>query len=97
MITRLNNYMYGRLAFAGFKSRKVKFGPRRPAKAESHQDCYDQSCQIELGKAVAAHKSLSSRLVKIGDSCSLQSQIYDLRTETTERVLRPKVPVLKKV
>ena len=97
-ITRLNNYMYGRLAFAGFKLTPQSQVRDRVVqlKAESHQDCYDQSCQIELGKAVAAHKSLSSRLVKIGDSCSLQSQIYDLRTETTERGAEAKGPCTEK-
>jgi len=97
-ITRLNNYMYGRLAFAGFKLTPQSQVRDRVVqlKAESHLDCYDQSCQIELGKAVAAHKSLSSRLVKIGDSCSLQSQIYDLRTETTERGAEAKGPCTEK-
>ncbi len=84
-LVNLNDYMYGRLAVAGFKltpQSQVRERVVEP-KAASHMDCYDQSCQIELGKTVAAQKSLASRLIKIGDSCSLQSQIYDLRTETT--------------
>ncbi|OQC40877.1 MAG: PEGA domain protein [Deltaproteobacteria bacterium ADurb.Bin058] len=83
-LVNLNDYMYGRLAVAGFKltpQSQVRERVVEP-KAASHMDCYDQSCQIELGKTVAAQKSLASRLIKIGDSCSLQSQIYDLRTET---------------
>jgi len=86
-MTRLNNYMFGRLAVAGFKLTPQSQVRERVVelKAASHMDCYDQSCQIELGKTVAAQKSLASRLIKIGDSCSLQAVIYDLRTETTDK------------
>ncbi|MGI6682080.1 MAG: SUMF1/EgtB/PvdO family nonheme iron enzyme [Myxococcota bacterium] len=93
-MTRLNNYMFGRLVSAGFKLTPQSQVRDRVVdlKRESHRDCYDQSCQIELGKAVAAHKSLSSRLIRIGNSCSLQSAIYDLRTETTERGAEAKGP-----
>ena len=85
-MANLNDYMYGRLAFAGFKLTPQSQVRERVVslKRESHKDCFDQSCQIELGKAVAADKSLSSQLIKIGDVCSLQSQIYDLKTETTD-------------
>ncbi len=85
-MANLNDYMYGRLAFAGFKLTPQSQVRERVVdlKRESHKDCFDQSCQIELGKAVSADKSLSSQLIKIGDVCSLQSQIYDLKTETTD-------------
>ncbi|HOE82517.1 MAG TPA: SUMF1/EgtB/PvdO family nonheme iron enzyme [Myxococcota bacterium] len=85
-MANLNDYMYGRLASAGFKLTPQSQVRERVVdlKRGSHKDCYDQSCQIELGKAVAADKSLSSRLIKIGDVCALQSQIYDLKTETTD-------------
>ncbi|HQL56295.1 MAG TPA: SUMF1/EgtB/PvdO family nonheme iron enzyme [Myxococcota bacterium] len=85
-MSNLNDYMYGRLAFAGFKLTPQSQVRERVVslKRESHKDCFDQSCQIELGKAVSADKSLSSQLIKIGDVCSLQSQIYDLKTETTD-------------
>ncbi|HSA24008.1 MAG TPA: hypothetical protein P5076_21290, partial [Myxococcota bacterium] len=34
-------------------------------KTVGYQQCYDQSCQIELGKAMAAEKSLSTKLLKV--------------------------------
>ncbi|OQC41025.1 MAG: Serine/threonine-protein kinase pkn1 [Deltaproteobacteria bacterium ADurb.Bin058] len=82
----LNDYMFVRLAAAGFKLTPQSQVRDRVVqlKAESHQDCFDQSCQIDLAKAVAAQKALASKLRKYGDSCSLQSVIYDLRTETTD-------------
>jgi hypothetical protein len=51
---------------------------------KSYRACYDEACQIELGKVLAAQKSLSSKLLRVGDRCALTSTIYDLRTETTE-------------
>jgi len=54
-------------------------------KSESFKACFDQSCQIELGKAVAAAKSLSTKVLKVGSSCAMTSTLYDLRTEMVER------------
>ncbi len=70
-MANLSDYMYGRLASAGFKLTPQSQVRERVVdlKRGSHKDCYDQSCQIELGKAVAADKSLSSQLIKIGDVC----------------------------
>jgi hypothetical protein len=53
-------------------------------KKSSYKSCYDESCQIELGKAVAAEKSLQTRLLKIGKNCAITATLYDLRSETTE-------------
>lgn len=53
-------------------------------KRESYQACFDELCQIELGKAVAAEKSLQTRLLRIGATCALTATLYDLRSETTE-------------
>lgn len=61
-------------------------------KRQSHNDCYDQSCQIDLAQSIAANKSLSSKLIKLGDVCSLQSQIYDLKKETTEKGVEAQGP-----
>jgi hypothetical protein len=51
----------------------------------SYRDCYDASCQIEIGRALAAQKSLSTQLLQIGTGCALAANLYDLRTETTEQ------------
>ncbi len=53
-------------------------------KAESYKACYDQSCQIEIGRELAASKSLASQLMRLGKSCILTATIYDLRRNTTE-------------
>ncbi len=86
-LSQLTEYLASRLGEIGFR-----IVPRRQLKeqlterkSDSLQACYDESCQIELGKAVAAQKVVSSKLLKVGDRCVITSTLYDLRTETTER------------
>jgi hypothetical protein len=50
---------------------------------QSYRACYDSSCQIELGKALAASAVVSSRLLRIGKTCTLTVKIFDLRSEAT--------------
>ncbi len=59
-------------------------------KRKSYRDCYEQRCQIALGKAVAAEKSLATKLLRVGRSCALTSMLYDLQSETTERAASAK-------
>lgn len=55
-------------------------------KSGTFRDCYDERCQIELGKALAAQETLATRLLRAGPKrCSLTSMIYDLRRETSAR------------
>ena len=50
-------------------------------KRESYKLCYDESCQIELGKALAAQHSLATRLTAMNERCVLSAVLYDLTTE----------------
>jgi len=54
-------------------------------KRRSYRDCHDRSCQIELGRELAASGSLAPRLLRIGSRCVATATLYDLRRETTER------------
>lgn len=56
-------------------------------KREGFKECYEQSCQIELGKALSASKSLSTRLIRVGSKCAITSTLYDLQTETSEKAV----------
>ncbi len=56
----------------------------RQQQRESYRACFEQSCQIELGREVAADKSLSSQILKIGNSCRITLRLYDLKKATTE-------------
>lgn len=54
-------------------------------KEHSYQACVDQSCQIELGKALAAQTILVTKLLRMGGTCALTATLFDLKTETAER------------
>lgn len=57
----------------------------RQEKAESYRECYDEACQIEIGRELAANKSLLTELVKLGSGCALVATLYDLERSTTEQ------------
>lgn len=50
-------------------------------KKDSYQACYDDSCQIELGKALAASHILRTRITRFGRLCVLNGELIDLRSE----------------
>ncbi|MBI4819906.1 MAG: hypothetical protein HY791_26770 [Deltaproteobacteria bacterium] len=52
-------------------------------KLASYADCFDVSCQIELGRAVAATHSVSAGIVRLGGRCALTLTLYDLVTGTS--------------
>ena len=59
-------------------------------KKGSYRPCYDQGCQIELGRAVAAAKTLSAELVRVGRQCSVNLAVFDLLRETTDKAVSVK-------
>lgn len=86
-LDQLTDYVAARIAEAG-QFRVVPRGELRARlaekKAESYQACVDESCQIELGKALAAQKSLATRLIRAGGACAMTMTLYDLASEATE-------------
>jgi ankyrin repeat protein len=54
-------------------------------KTESYKVCYDQNCQIELGRELAAEKTLSCQIIKLGSQCSITVALYDLKSAATEK------------
>ncbi|MBI2372664.1 MAG: PEGA domain-containing protein [Deltaproteobacteria bacterium] len=50
----------------------------------SYDECFQEACQIELGKALAAQKALSSTWTRIGETCLFSIRLYDLRTAVAE-------------
>ncbi len=52
---------------------------------ESKKECYEQSCQVELGRELAAQKSLATQIFKIGGVCKVTATLFDLRRATTEK------------
>jgi hypothetical protein len=54
-------------------------------KADSYKSCYDEACQIEVGREVAAQKTLATRIGKLGERCVFTSTLYDLGRAASER------------
>jgi hypothetical protein len=54
------------------------------AKKKSYKSCYDQSCQIEIGREIAAQKTLSVNIAPIGSSCIVTAALYDLKKAATD-------------
>jgi len=54
-------------------------------KKGTYKKCYDETCQIELGKALAAQKSLATKILRVGKRCAVTATMYDLKSETAER------------
>ena len=53
-------------------------------KAESYKACYDESCQIEIGKELAAEKSLAGAVTRLGQRCLVTLKLFDLAKATQE-------------
>jgi hypothetical protein len=53
-------------------------------KKMSYKQCYDQNCQIELGREMAAEKTLATQIIKIGSSCTVNASLYDLKKAAAE-------------
>jgi hypothetical protein len=53
------------------------------AKKDSYKSCYDNGCQIELGKALAASHILRAQVARFGHSCVLNAELIDLKTEVS--------------
>lgn len=53
-------------------------------KSQSYKQCFEQSCQIELGRELAAEKTLSAQIVKFSKLCTVNLTLYDLKSAATE-------------
>lgn len=53
----------------------------REAKSESYELCYDTSCQIPLGKALAASHILRVKLQNMQSRCLLTAELIELERE----------------
>ncbi|HOX47467.1 MAG TPA: SUMF1/EgtB/PvdO family nonheme iron enzyme [Myxococcota bacterium] len=85
-VDRLTDYLGSLLASKGFqvvpraqlKERLVQ------AKKGSYKACYDESCQIEVGKELAAQKTLASQILKLGSKCKVTLNLLDLKKAASE-------------
>ncbi|MCK6548900.1 S41 family peptidase [Myxococcota bacterium] len=55
----------------------------RDQKAASYRACYEESCQIEVGKELAADHALATKIVKLGAQCVLTMKLFELKSAAT--------------
>jgi formylglycine-generating enzyme len=86
MVDRLTDYLGSLMARKGFKvvPRSQLKARLTEAKKGSYQACYDEGCQIEIGKELAASKSLASQVLKLGKQCKVTVNLFDLRTAASD-------------
>ena len=86
VLVNLTDYLASLLAEGGYQvvPRDQIRERLKEQKTESYKKCYDQSCQIELGRELAAQKSLDISILKIGNKCQMTANLYDLKKATTE-------------
>jgi len=54
-------------------------------KTESYKECYDKSCQIEIGRELAAELTVSAGISKLGEKCIITAGLYHLGKAATLR------------
>lgn len=64
-------------------------------KVESYKQCYDQRCQIEIGRELAARNSLATQIARVGSLCAIMTTLYDLRRGTSQAAASAKGGCLK--
>jgi hypothetical protein len=86
VLINLIDYLAARLTEGGYQVVPLDQVRERilAVKAASTKACYDQHCQIELGRELAAQKTLATKILRIGKSCQVTAVLYDLQRATTE-------------
>lgn len=57
----------------------------RAQKKASYEACYEEACQIEIGRELAAEKTFVTEIVRLGDSCAVTSVLFDLERAASEQ------------
>ena len=93
LVDGLTDYLFSRLVESG----AFQIVPRAQVrerlgdeKKKSFQACFDQACQVEIGRELAAQKTLATKVIRIGDSCSLTATLFDLRRAAAEQAATAK-------
>ena len=87
VLKKLTSYLAARLVEGGYQViPQAQIRERLlDQKKESYKPCHDESCQIELGRELAAQKTLATQILKIGNTCRITATLYDLKKSAAER------------
>jgi len=59
-------------------------------KKKSFKECVDQSCQIEIGRELAAQLTVNSSISRVGSRCIITAAMFDLQKAATSRTASAK-------
>jgi hypothetical protein len=59
-------------------------------KKKSFKECVDQSCQIEIGRELAAQLTVNSSISRVGSQCIITAAMFDLQKAATSRTASAK-------
>ena len=86
LLDALTDYVSARIAsteeFSVVPAGKFEEALRR-LKIKSYDQCYDESCQVALGAEVAAQQMVNTKIIGIGNTCSVSITFFDLRTSAS--------------
>lgn len=92
---QLTDYLSSKIADGG-KFRVIPGGQVRERlakkKRESYKSCYDQQCQIDIGRELAASKSLATQVVRLGSLCVVIGTLFDLKSAATDASASQETP-----
>ena len=84
---RLTDFLAAKLTETG----RFRVVPRETLRAklaagqkQSYAERYGPEYQVELGRAMAANKLLTTQLIGAGKTCTLAATLYDMKSETAE-------------
>ncbi|MEL7371942.1 MAG: hypothetical protein AAFN74_23660 [Myxococcota bacterium] len=83
ILTQLTIFLNARMANVGYRTipRSQIESAIKEFQRDSLSPCVDETCQIELGKAVAAEQTLAPSILHIGGQCIAAAGVYDLTTQ----------------
>lgn len=87
MLEPLTEYLSAAVAAGGTFSIQAPGDMRRlltEKRTESYKACFDEKCQIELGRELAANKMITAKIIQLGTACTVTAALYDLRTQATD-------------
>jgi hypothetical protein len=98
LLENLTDYLRGLLAETG-KYVVVDRGRQalatrdmvRKEKKESYKKCYSISCQVPLGRALAADKIMVVSIMKLGSHLAIKAEIIDLASEVSDAAATTRV------
>jgi TolB-like protein len=86
VLENLTEYLAVKLAEGGFQVIPRDQVKQRlvAEKKGTYRECFDKSCQIEMGRELAAQKVLSVKILKVAGRCQLTATLFDLKKAATE-------------